>query len=99
MSENRYLINGIIVTFEDDLSHNRDEGIAYLEHAKKHHGNRLKALIIRRGEEYTDLNYILHSPPFERIRRITGYLVGTTDRWNNAKNAELKDRVMHDEKM
>lgn len=32
---------------------------------------------------------------FERIRRITGYLVGTTDRWNDAKRAELKDRVKH----
>ena len=33
--------------------------------------------------------------PFERIRRITGYLVGTLDRWNNAKKAEEKDRVKH----
>lgn len=32
---------------------------------------------------------------FERIRRITGYLVGTTDRWNNAKKAEEQDRVKH----
>lgn len=32
---------------------------------------------------------------FERIRRITGYLVGTTDRWNDAKKAELNDRVKH----
>lgn len=32
---------------------------------------------------------------FERIRRITGYLVGTMDRWNNAKRAEEKDRVKH----
>lgn len=32
---------------------------------------------------------------FERIRRITGYLVGTIDRWNNAKRAEEKDRVKH----
>lgn len=31
----------------------------------------------------------------ERIRRITGYLVGTTDRWNNAKKAEERDRVKH----
>lgn len=30
---------------------------------------------------------------FERIRRITGYLVGTTDKWNNAKKAEEHDRV------
>lgn len=32
---------------------------------------------------------------FERIRRITGYLVGTTDRWNDAKKAERDDRVKH----
>lgn len=32
---------------------------------------------------------------FERIRRITGYLVGTLDRWNDAKRAEEKDRVKH----
>ena len=34
-------------------------------------------------------------PKFERIRRITGYLVGTTDRWNDAKRAEEKERVKH----
>ena len=33
--------------------------------------------------------------PFERIRRITGYLVGTLDKWNNAKRAEERDRVKH----
>ncbi len=33
--------------------------------------------------------------PFERIRRITGYLVGTMNRWNNAKRAEERDRVKH----
>ncbi|MBQ9273519.1 MAG: hypothetical protein IJ228_01780 [Succinivibrio sp.] len=33
--------------------------------------------------------------PFERIRRVTGYLVGTLDRFNNAKLAEVGDRVKH----
>lgn len=33
--------------------------------------------------------------PFERIRRITGYLVGTLDKWNDAKRAEERDRVKH----
>ena len=33
--------------------------------------------------------------PFERVRRITGSLTGTVDRWNDAKRAELKDRVVH----
>ena len=32
---------------------------------------------------------------FERIRRITGYPAGTLDRFNNAKAAEVKDRVKH----
>jgi len=32
---------------------------------------------------------------FERIRRITGYLVGDVSRWNNAKRAELEDRTKH----
>lgn len=32
---------------------------------------------------------------FERIRRITGYLVGTIDRFNDGKAAEVKDRVKH----
>ena len=32
---------------------------------------------------------------FERIRRITGYLVGTIDRFNNGKKAEVEDRVRH----
>ena len=36
-----------------------------------------------------------HSHNIDNIQRITGYLVGTTDRWNNAKLAELKDRIVH----
>lgn len=33
--------------------------------------------------------------PFERIRRITGYLVGDMNKWNDAKKAEERDRVKH----
>ena len=36
------------------------------------------------------------SQHIDRLQRITGYLVGTTDRWNKAKLAELNDRVIHD---
>lgn len=35
------------------------------------------------------------STVIDKLQRITGYLVGTTDRWNNAKLAELNDRVVH----
>lgn len=36
-----------------------------------------------------------HGHHIDRLQRITGYLVGTTDRWNSAKLAELADRVVH----
>ncbi len=39
--------------------------------------------------------YRPNNTPIERIRRITGYLVGTIERWNDAKKAEERDRVKH----
>ena len=51
------------------------------------------------GYENADVD-MTHCPHcgtgFETIQRITGYLVGTTDRWNSGKLAELKDRVVHE---
>ena len=41
------------------------------------------------------VNLIGEGVGFERIRRITGYLVGTIDRFNDAKRAEEHDRVKH----
>ena len=41
------------------------------------------------------VDYFAPEGSFERIRRITGYLTGTVDRWNEGKQAELKDRVKH----
>ena len=43
--------------------------------------------------EYVDVNYTYDMVPFERIRRITGYLVGTIDRFNDAKAQEVRDRT------
>ena len=45
--------------------------------------------------EYVDITYKTAAVPFDRIRRITGYLVGTLDRFNDAKRAEEADRVKH----
>ncbi|MCR5813518.1 MAG: nrdD protein [Desulfovibrio sp.] len=47
-----------------------------------------------RNEEASD-RLIGEGVKFQRIRRITGYLVGTLDRFNNAKRAEVGDRVSH----
>ncbi len=45
--------------------------------------------------DYVNIQYHFADIPFQRIRRITGYLVGTVDRFNNAKRAEVEDRVKH----
>jgi anaerobic ribonucleoside-triphosphate reductase len=45
--------------------------------------------------EFVNITYHWKDVQFERIRRITGYLVGSTSKWNNGKLAELKDRVTH----
>lgn len=46
-------------------------------------------------EYYTEHSEWFEEGKFERLRRITGYLVGTLDRWNDAKKAEEKARVKH----
>ena len=65
----------------------------YVERAKERYGEGCEQLDISIDGDEVDLEY--HIVPFERVRRITGYLTGTVDRWNNAKQAELKDRVKH----
>jgi len=69
---------------------------AYVDYVRKKNPNRaLKSLKIEVDGDYVNLTYELEPVPFERIRRITGYLVGTMDRWNDAKRAEERDRVKH----
>lgn len=48
-----------------------------------------------KAREYYDKNNKYFGEKFERLRRITGYLVGTLDRWNDGKKAEEKVRVKH----
>ena len=54
-----------------------------------------KNLDIEFDGEFANVHTHLGRRPFERIRRITGYLVGTLDRFNDAKAAEERDRVKH----
>ncbi len=68
---------------------------AYIDHIQEKNHQKVDDLTITVDGDYVDLNYTLASVPFERIRRITGYLVGTMDRWNDAKKAEERDRVKH----
>ena len=68
---------------------------AYIARAKQKFGREPFGIDIRVDGEYVELSYDFGNQPFHRIRRITGYLVGTLDRFNNGKRAEEKDRVKH----
>lgn len=73
----------------------KGEAQAYVDYLEKKHGRKLVSLDINIDGEYADLNYKFEHVPFERIRRITGYLVGSLDNFNDAKRAEERDRVKH----
>lgn len=73
----------------------QEETQAYIDYLEEKNGRKLASLTIETDGDFVNLNYKLSSVPFERIRRITGYLVGTMDRWNDAKTAEEADRVKH----
>lgn len=89
---------GIVHTDIPDLT--KEEADAYIEMVKEKLGNSfddVKAIqVFNAGDGNVDIKYLVYeTKKFERIRRITGYLTGTVDRWNNAKRAELNDRVKH----
>lgn len=75
---------------------NREELNHYIDYVQENHpGRHIKSMEVELDGEFVNLKYELEPVPFDRIRRITGYLVGGTDRWNDAKLAELNDRVIH----
>lgn len=55
----------------------------------------LRAIYLKVVGEDVEIYYVTTDEGFERIRRITGYLVGTLDRFNDAKAAEERSRVKH----
>ena len=73
----------------------QEEINAYVARAKNKFGREPFGMDIKVDGEYVELSYDFGTQPFQRIRRITGYLVGTLDRFNNAKRAEESERVKH----
>lgn len=68
----------------------------YIDAAQKRNPDKyLTAVDFDVDGEYINAEYHFANEPFQRIRRITGYLVGTLDRFNNGKRAEESDRVKH----
>ena len=72
------------------------EAEAYIHMLREQHPDQIiKNVTFKVDGEYVDVSYTYDMVPFDRIRRITGYLVGSLDRFNNAKHAEVLDRVEH----
>lgn len=87
------IINNIDVTLQGEIS--EDELSIYLAQLQvKNKFKIIKATVTVDGD-HVDIKYETEATPFSRIRRITGYLVGTTDRFCDSKRAEEKDRVKH----
>ena len=80
------------LAIRDELTHNEIDEYIYRLRAK-HPNKYFKSLTLTLNGEFADVEYNFESVPFERIRRITGYLVGTVNRVNDAKRAEVLDRV------
>lgn len=85
-------INGIAVTAPEDADY--EELLTYVNKYKEAFLT-LTALDIEFDGEYANITVHAANKPFERIRRVTGYLTGALSRWNNAKRAEERDRVKH----
>lgn len=68
---------------------------AYIARATQKYGSEPSHIDITLVGDEVELSYTFENRPFHRIRRITGYLVGTLDRFNNAKRCEESERVKH----
>lgn len=91
-------INGVQIHYEGFGSEppRLDELAAYVGYVKARKEHVSTILVTNLGNNEVKLTWTENNQKFERIRRITGYLVGTLDRWGNAKQAEEKDRVKHE---
>lgn len=72
-----------------------EETQAYIQWATEKYGVTPVSMNIEFDGEFANVHTNLGKRPFERIRRITGYLVGTLDRFNDGKAAEERQRVKH----
>ncbi|MBP8599323.1 MAG: hypothetical protein KBI24_08970 [Selenomonas sp.] len=90
------LVNGIDVTVNGLEDVSEQEIVNYIGYVEQQTNEKLDRLSLSAAADgNVSIDYVLQPQKFERIRRITGYLVGTIDRWNNAKRAEEHDRVKH----
>ena len=82
------------VTVKGNLTR-KEIDAAIMKMRAEHPDKEFTKMVFEADDDFINVTYIYKPLPFQRIRRITGYLVGTLDRFNNAKRAEVNDRVKH----
>jgi len=88
--------DGVEVSFIgiNDVTENEPKN--YVEYVRAQTSDPIKSIqVVQCDDGMVDVNYELQGEKFERIRRITGYLTGSLDSWNDAKQSEEHDRVKH----
>ena len=88
------IVENITIHSNEEIS--EKEAKAYIAYVRKNNPRKeIDSIVLEFDGEEVGLGYHLQPEGFEKIRRITGYLVGTVDRFNNAKRAEERERVKH----
>lgn len=95
------MIGGIKMIYKDIVFiYPEDMALEHVRHygdmiINKHEGKNITSIELRYDGDYVDAKWSTDPVDFQRIRRITGYLVGTLDRFNDAKKSEEMSRVKH----
>ena len=99
-SSSKYVVNGVEVLLENERHPSERLAAEYVNSVKRSGAITQDVSSVRvtvdevTGKARVTVNH-RGTTKFEKIRRITGYLVGTTDRFNDAKRAEERERVKH----
>lgn len=93
------MIDGVKVTAIGLENFTEAEAKNYVDYVRARVETPVKEIEVEMCDDgKVDVHYLAQGDKFERIRRITGYLVGTIDRWNDSKQSEERERVKHDGK-
>ena len=89
-----FRIDNVMVEVDENMNEDMaKEYLVFAQNNKQYKEAKIEKVIVKDGKMTID--FVQDKLKFARIRRITGYLTGTVDRWNDAKKAELRDRVKH----
>ena len=91
------IVDGVEIVFvglDDITAEEPQHYVDYVRERVTEPVRKIKVIGLEDGK--VDVNYELQGPKFERIRRITGYLTGDLNSWNDSKRSEEHDRVKHE---